>query len=134
MSMTGHSDKLAHQIDLSAKQVQQRLEIGDNLEVAREIYHDGVFLNKGAASKAGEQLTALGYTTEVVEEDDHVLLEVQKISTVDADSVRKFTQEVFSVMERHGGDYDGWGADVMEGPRTHGAWLPSWLQRLFGRR
>ena len=132
--MTGHLDKLTHQMDLSAKQVEQRLEIGDILEVAREIYHDGVFPNKEAASQAGEELTALGYSTEVVEEDDQFLLEVQKVSPVDSDSVNRFVQEVFSIVERHGGDYDGWGADVVEGPRTAGARLPSWLQRLFHRR
>lgn len=75
MSMTDPLDKLSHQ-DLSAKQIEQRLEIGDSLEVAREIHHDGVFPNKESASQAGEELTALGYSTEVVEEDDLFLLEV----------------------------------------------------------
>lgn len=132
--MTDPLDKLSHQVELSAKQIEQRREIGDRLEVAREVHHDGVFPNKETASQAGEELATLGYSTEVVEEDDLFLLEVQKISPVDSDSVNSFVQEVSSIIERHGGEYDGWGAEVVDAPRTAGARLPSWLQRLFPRR
>jgi hypothetical protein len=60
--MTDPSDKPTDQIELSAKQIEHRLEIGDNLEAAREVHHDGVFPNVEAASQAGEELAALGYS------------------------------------------------------------------------
>ena len=132
--MTDPLDNLAHQIELSAKQIEQRLEVGDDLEAAREVHHDAVFPSGEAASQAGEELAAIGYSTEVVEEDDYFLLDVQKVSPVDSGSVKRFVQEVSSIVERHGGDYDGWGAEVVGAPRMTGAKFPSWLQRLFHRR
>lgn len=131
--MTDSLEKLAQQMELSAQQLQQRIDIGDRLDAARDIFHSGVFPTHAAASEAGKELTAAGFTTEVVEADGLVLLEAQKVSTVDAPTVNQFTKDVFSVMARHGGEYDGWGADVMAQPRTLRAWLPSWLLRPFRR-
>ena len=127
-------DKRVDPTALSAKQIEQRLEIGDDLESSRAVDHTAVFPNVEGAAQAAEELAALGYSAEVLEEDDYFLLEAQQMSPLDSDSVKKFVQEVSSIVERHGGDYDGWGAEVVEAPRRAGARRPSWLKRLFSGR
>jgi regulator of RNase E activity RraB len=132
--MTDPFDKLVEPAALSAKQIEQRLEIDDDLESSRAVDHSAVFPNVEGASQAAEELADLGYSAEVLEEDDYFLLEAHQTSPLDPDSVKQFVQEVSSIVERHGGDYDGWGAEVVEAPRMGGARRPSWLKRIFSRR
>lgn len=132
--MTGNSERLAHQFDLSAAQLRQRRDIGDKLDVAREIIHDGAFPTKEAAVEAGKELMAAGYRTEVVDADGAFRLEVHKLSILDDHTVNQFTEEVFAVMERHGGEYDGWGGEVIDDSPTYGVRLLSFMQRLLGHR
>ncbi|MFC9336440.1 ribonuclease E inhibitor RraB [Arthrobacter sp. NPDC057009] len=132
--MTDPLDKLIDPTELSAKQIEQRLEIGDDLESSRLVDHSAVFPHLEGASQAAEELAAAGYSAEVLEEEDYFLLEAQQMSPLDSNSVKQFVQEVSFIVERHGGDYDGWGAEVMEAPRMAGARRPSWLKRLFSGR
>jgi hypothetical protein len=44
-----------------------------------------------------------------------VVLEITHLGAVDLDSAEGFTREVVEVVLKHGGDYEGWGAGVVEG-------------------
>ena len=64
---------------------------------------------------AAEELGALGYEVTLGKRGlMMVLLEAGKISSVDLATAEAFTREVFDVVARHGGDYDGWGGSVEE--------------------
>ncbi len=65
---------------------------------------------------ATEELSALGYEVEIQRTSFfHVVLEITHLGAVDLDSAEGFTREVVEVVLKHGGDYEGWGAGVVEG-------------------
>ncbi|MFE4227300.1 ribonuclease E inhibitor RraB [Arthrobacter sp. NPDC056886] len=135
--MTDFSDKVAHQARLSAEQLRQRADLNDALDVARPVDHSGVFPDLEGASAACAELTSAGYLTTVSGEGE-ILVEAQNISTVDPDAVRAFTGEVLAIFDRHGGEYDGWGAPVesvlVPHPRQGSSRIRRALQGLLGPR
>lgn len=135
--MTDFSEKVAQQARLSAEQLQQRMDLNDALDVARPVDHSGVFPDLESASAACAELTSAGYRTTVSGEGE-ILVEAQKFSTLDPFAVRAFTGEVLAIFDRHGGDYDGWGAPVesvpVHHPRRGGSRILRALQGLLGQR
>lgn len=101
--------KTRHHINL-------RTEMGDQLTSSRLIEHSADFRKRKAAEAAAHELRALGYDVSLGRLGlMKVALEASKQSSVDPATAEAFTREIFSVIRKHGGHYDGWGAYVVEG-------------------
>lgn len=132
--MTSASDRLASHLSSSLEQLRQRRKQGDHLDVPREVAHDGVFPTKEAGLEAGKELMAEGYRTVVSAFNDQFLLEADKATALNPDMVEQFTRTVFAAVDRNGGEYDGWGADLMDSPpRPLTAGFLFGYKRLFER-
>ena len=129
--MTTLSEQLAHQRKLTAQQLEQRCGMSDQLGTARAVDHSGVFQDMKSASGASSELAALGYGTHISEEQGYVLLEVQKMTPIDPESVEKFTEEVLGAYHQFGGDYDGWGAPIVSPQPSTASTRRSWIDRLL---
>lgn len=87
--------------------------MGDLLSVARPTDHTAQFKRRKPALAAAEELGLLGYKVTLNRRGlTKVLLEASKTSVVDLATAEAFTREVFGVIAKLGGDYDGWGAGV----------------------
>jgi hypothetical protein len=132
--MTSASDRLASHLSSSVEQLRERRKLGDHLDVPREVAHDGVFPTKEAALEAGKELMAEGYRTVVSAVNDQFLLEADKTTALNPDIVEQFTRTVFAAVDRNGGEYDGWGADLVDRPpRPLRAGFLFGYRRLFER-
>ena len=104
---------LNKQLDLNRQQIEQRIAMGDKLATPRPVDHSAEFKKRKSADTAGDELRALGYQVTIGKRGLlKVLLEATKLSAVDAVTAEAFTREVIGVVEKHGGDYDGWGGPV----------------------
>lgn len=129
--MTTLSEQLAHQRHLSTQQLEQRRGMSDQLGVPRPVDQSGVFPDRESASEASRELASSGYGTRISDDQGFVLLEAQKVTAIDAESVQKFTEEVLTIFHRFGGSYDGWGAPVVDSPSTTAPLRRSWIERLM---
>lgn len=104
---------LAQQLTMARQQIDQRAGMGDRLDVPRPIDHSAEFKRRDRAEAAAEELRTLGYDVTLGKRGlRKVLVEATKHSSVDLETAESFTREVFAVIDRHGGDYDGWGGPV----------------------
>jgi len=129
--MTTLSEQLAHQRQLTAQQLKQRRGMSDQLGTARRVDHSGVFPDTKSAADASFELASSGYATRISEDQGYVLLEVQKVTPIDPETVERFTEEVLTVFHRFGGDYDGWGAPVVDPQPDAARPRRSWIDRLM---
>ena len=107
---------LTRQIELTRQQIDQRMGMGDLLSTPRPTDHSAEFKKRESAVAAAEELGVLGYEVSLGKRGlMKVLLEASKVSSVDLATAEAFTREVFDVVAKHGGDYDGWGGPVEEG-------------------
>lgn len=128
------AELLAHQRQLTAQQLEQRCGMSDQLGTPRPVDHSGIFPDKESASEASRELESLGYGARISEDQGYLLLEVQKVTAIDAETVHNFTEEVLTVFHRFGGDYDGWGAPVVSFQPDTGPSRRSWIKRLVRLR
>ncbi len=106
-------DDLAHQLALTRQQIDQRAGMGDRLTTPRPTDHSAEFKKRKSAVAAAEELSTLGYKVTLGKRGlTKVPLEASKQSSVDLETAEAFTREVFGVVAKHGGDYDGWGGPV----------------------
>ena len=98
---------------LTRQQIDRRVTMGDLLSAPRPTDHSAEFRRRRSAAVAAEELGLLRYDVTMGRRGlTKVLLEAGKTSEVDLASAEAFTREVFGVVAKHGGDYDGWGAGV----------------------
>ncbi len=102
------------QLKGTADLVEVRLSMGDDPTVPREVDHSARFRRRRQADAAAAELSGLGYGATVERDRLRLVLEVTHVTTVDLETAQRFTVEVVSVVERHGGTYDGWGAMIEE--------------------
>ena len=98
---------------MDAEQETQRLKLGDQLAVAREIDHFGYFRKKAGALSAAEELAEDGFRVSISRKGLTWLLEARTESDVELPTVDDYVARMFELMQRHGGVYDGWGAPVV---------------------
>lgn len=101
-------------LNLSKEQVKHRLELGDQVEQARQIDHFALFRSKNAAKACAEALTQSGFT--IVQQRRRMfkfLIEFTSNSSVDMDSVNRFVPGVVRTVMENGGTYDGWSGFVI---------------------
>jgi hypothetical protein len=104
---------LAKHLALDADQMEQRRALGDRLDRPRFVDHAAVFRSAAQAEAAAEDLRALGYTAAVKKGLFRTSLEASRAGRLDGTEPERFVTEVFGVVDRHGGTYDGWGAAVI---------------------
>ena len=96
------------------EQLKVRNNHGDRLDQARKVEHFAYFRSLNAAKKVAEDLSTIGYEVEVTKRG---LFKVSLLATredaLDEHFVQAFKAVLF-VVEGNGGEYDGFGAEVIE--------------------
>lgn len=100
----------------NVEQFSQRIKMRDNVDEPREVEHFANFAAIKDARAAGNALDSLGYHTTVTRRMlFRGTLRAAKVATVDVETADRMVEEVFGVVAAHHGDYDGWGAPVIQG-------------------
>lgn len=113
-----YPDEASHLSMMNRQQLAQRREMGDRLDVPREIDHFAVFPSLAQANAAAVTLGDAGFRVSNVEQgEDGETFGVQfhREETLDGDKADAFCEEILDLVEPHDGDYDGWGGAVIKG-------------------
>lgn len=101
-------------LSMNSEQAVQRLKMGDNVEVARVVEHFAFFPHRRGADAAAQELRGCGFRTEVSRKGLSSVCLVARIeSDVERDSTDAFVRELYELIERHGGFYDGYGGPIV---------------------
>lgn len=87
---------------------------GDSLEIAREVDHMAYFPSRGGADRAATDLRASGFRvddTHATDDGKAWGLAFHRDDTLAAGRPDEFVAEIFAILGRHAGRYDGWGAE-----------------------
>ncbi len=99
----------------NVEQFSQRIKMRDNVDAPREVEHFANFSAMKDARAASAALETLGYAVKVTRRMlFRGTLRAAKIATVDVETADRMVDEVFTVVAAHRGDYDGWGAPVVQ--------------------
>ncbi|MBA4248080.1 MAG: hypothetical protein C0444_07280 [Microbacterium sp.] len=99
----------------NVEQFSQRIKMRDNVDAAREVEHFADFAAIKHARSAGTALEKLGYSVTVTRRRVfRAVLRAAKLATVDIETADRMVHEVFAVVTAHQGEYDGWGAPVVQ--------------------
>lgn len=99
----------------NVEQFSQRIKMRDDVDLPREVEHFANFSAIKDARAAARDLEALGYAVTVTRRMVfRATLRATKQSTVDIETADAMVEEVFGVVEARRGDYDGWGAPVIQ--------------------
>ncbi len=100
----------------NVEQYSQRIKMRDNVDAPREVEHFANFSAIKDARAAAAALEQLGYGATVTRRMlFRATLRVTKQATVDVETADRMVEEVFGVVTAHHGDYDGWGAPLVQG-------------------
>ena len=103
---------------MNSEQLSQRVKMGDHLESPRRVEHFAFFRSRTAADEAADELRALGYEVELRRKGFTFHLEARIDSDIEPETADKFLVEMHSLIDSHGGIYDGWGGPVVLGEIT----------------
>lgn len=99
---------------MCTEQLAQRVKLGDQLATPREVDHTAFFGKRGDAKAAAEELSRSGFTVHVSRRGfGTYLVEASATTDVEWDTVDEFVDDVFEIVNRHNGVYDGWGGGVV---------------------
>lgn len=99
----------------NVEQFSQRIKMRDNVDEPREVEHFANFAAIKEAQHAARQLGDLGYAVTVTRRMIfRATMRATKTSTVDIEAADAMVEEVFGIVEANHGDYDGWGAPVIQ--------------------
>lgn len=106
-------DALAEQTIWNRRLLRIFEERGDALDIAREVDHMAYFRSRDAAESAALDLRAAGFRVDDLHEGDdaEVGLAFHRDDVLAAGRPDEFVAEIFEIIGRHGGRYDGWGAE-----------------------
>ena len=100
----------------NVEQYSQRIKMRDNVDAPREVEHFANFAAIKDARAAGAALEQLGYGVTVTRRMVfRATLRATQQATVDVETADRMVEEVFGVVDAHHGDYDGWGAPLIQG-------------------
>jgi len=112
---------LESQRAMNSEQLAQRVKMGDHLDIARVIEHFALFTGRKEADAARAQLTAEGFATSLKRRGwSKFELRVTQSATIEAHEVDDMVCQVFNVVERNHGSYDGWGGPLAYPPASEG--------------
>jgi regulator of RNase E activity RraB len=85
---------------------------GDRLEVPRAIEHSAHFADQKAATAAARELSSSGHVVSASPDDEGgATLTITRAAPLT--EIDDATEKVLTIVRRHGGDYDGWGAELV---------------------
>jgi hypothetical protein len=106
---------IQHHLTSNVEQFSQRIKMRDDVDLPREVEHFANFTALVEARAAGRDLEELGYAITVTRRKlFRATLRAAKQSTVDVETADAMVEEVFAVVQRHRGDYDGWSAPLIQ--------------------
>jgi hypothetical protein len=108
MAKKALSDHLA----MDEPMLAQRIELGDQLDVPREVEHFAYFSRQKRADDVAALLRERGYTTETVRAGLRTALVARIAADVQPATTASIMTEVFELVEQGGGEYDGWGGPI----------------------
>jgi hypothetical protein len=107
-------DHFETQLEAAREQLAHRREEQDRLDVPRPIEHFAYFSRRARAVQAAAALEEAGYRTALARwRVFGATLEATRLSRLDEETVEAFMHEVHEIVGSHGGDYDGWGGEVV---------------------
>lgn len=99
---------------MCTEQLAQRVKMGDQLGTPREVDHTAFFRKRADAAAAASDLSRSGFTVHVSRRGfGTYLVEASATTDVEWDTVDEFVDDVFEIVSRHNGVYDGWGGGVV---------------------
>ncbi|MCJ1701047.1 ribonuclease E inhibitor RraB [Rathayibacter festucae] len=117
---TGTADPAARQRSVleaqrerAAQQLEVRLRYGDQVWELREVDHFAVFSRRSRARRAGRALVASGFEIAISRLRLRLVLVASHHAAVDEEATTAFLRQVIEVVEREGGRYDGWRAEIV---------------------
>ena len=106
-------------LTINSEQAVQRLKMGDHVEVAREVEHFAYFRRSSDAKAAAQELEGCDFHTALSRQGWGTIQLIASIqSDVERDSTDAFVRELYELMERHGGFYDGYGGRIVTKGRS----------------
>jgi hypothetical protein len=108
---------MAAQHDANVALVAQRVELGDAPRVPRPLDHLVVVPRKHAAAVQAD-LAAVGFRVDGVSRGlRRARIEFSRIDAADVETADAFTRLILDVVDRHGGEYDGWSGYLAADPQ-----------------
>ncbi|TDX76604.1 regulator of ribonuclease activity B [Rathayibacter sp. PhB151] len=107
------SSPLEAQRERAAQQLEVRLRYGDQVWELREVDHFAVFSRRSRARRAGRALVASGFEIAISRLRLRLVLVASHHAAVDEEATTAFLRQVIEVVEREGGRYDGWRAEIV---------------------
>lgn len=104
---------LEAQRERAAQQLEIRLRYGDQVWELREVDHFAVFPTRSRARRAGRTLVASGYEIAISRLRLRQVLVASHHAAVDEEATTAFLRQVIEAVEREGGRYDGWRAEIV---------------------
>lgn len=101
-----------YQLSLWSAQRDQRHDLNDVLSVPRDVEHFVHFRRRRPVRSVADDLSVAGFTVGLGRRGLKRVLQATRTESLSEDMVEQFLREVITIVERHGGDYDGWGAAV----------------------
>ena len=112
-SAAEHSSVIEAQRERAAQQLEVRLRYGDQVWELREVDHFAVFSRRSRARRAGRALVASGFEIAISRLRLRLVLVASHHAAVDEEATTAFLRQVIEVVEREGGRYDGWRAEIV---------------------
>ena len=106
---------LSDHLAMDELQLRQRAELGDRIEVPREVEHFAYFSRRKQAETVAELLRGKGFATQTARVGLRTALVARIAADVRAETTARIVTEVFDLVESGGGEYDGWGAAISPG-------------------
>jgi hypothetical protein len=110
------ADRLAEHLRGNDEQLAQRRELGDSLDIPRDVTHVAIFRRGRHARLAAETLRAHGFSVSIVSGGIRSTVEATRPERLDRDESERFTTFMYDLVTGLGGVYDGWGAEVVRAP------------------
>lgn len=104
------------QFSLWVIQREKRIELDDVLSDSRDVEHFAYFKRRTHADAAAQDFAADGYSVALGRRGLKTVLQATRTESLSDESVAQFLHGAISIVERHAGDYDGWGATVAQRP------------------
>ena len=108
--------ELDEQLAANAALVEERVSMGDLAEHPRSLDHMAYFPKKAADAAMADLRAAKFQVDEAKKGLRKVRVEFSRTDAADLDSANAFTREILDIVDKHGGDYDGWAGFIITDP------------------
>jgi hypothetical protein len=108
--------ELASQLKQWVLQKQHRLTLSDDLAQPRDLHHFAYFSGAADADAAIRILKSAGYAVIAGHTGKRIAVEATRSNPLTDESVSKVLTEIISIVVASGGDYDGFGSEVVVAP------------------